>query len=82
MVIERTSPTSTKPASAPANAFRSGEVARMDVYEEKADIQKEAVVKEEVRVKKVVDTETVEATEQIRREELDIDSQGRPVVER
>jgi uncharacterized protein (TIGR02271 family) len=82
VVIERTSPTSTKPAGAPASAFRSGEVARMDVYEEKADIQKETVVKEEVRVKKVVDTGTVEATEQIRREELDIDSQGRPVVER
>ncbi len=82
VVIEHTSPTSTKPASAPSNAFRSGEVARMEVYEEKADIQKEAVVKEEVRVKKVVDTETVEAQEQIRREKLDIDSQGRPVVER
>ena len=82
VIIERTSPTSTKPASAPTDAFHSGEVARMDIYEEKADIQKEAVVKEEVRVKKVVDTETVEATEKIRREELDIDSQGRPVVER
>jgi uncharacterized protein (TIGR02271 family) len=77
VVIERTSPTSTKSASAQNHAFRSGEVARMDLYEEKADIQKEAVVREEVRVKKVVDTETVEAQEQIRREELDIDSQGR-----
>jgi uncharacterized protein (TIGR02271 family) len=75
VVIERTSPTNTKPASAQNHAFRSGEVARMDIYEEKADIQKEAVVREEVRVKKVVDTETVEAQEQIRREELDIDSQ-------
>ncbi|BAZ09076.1 hypothetical protein NIES4071_08820 [Calothrix sp. NIES-4071] len=80
VVIERTSPTSTKAASAPANAFRSGEVARMEIYEEKADIHKEAVVKEEVRVKKVVDTETLEASEQLRREELDIDSQGRPIV--
>ncbi|RUT05658.1 hypothetical protein DSM106972_036650 [Dulcicalothrix desertica PCC 7102] len=80
VVIERTSPTSTKPASAPTNAFRSGEVARMDIYEEKADIHKEAIVKEEIRVKKVVDTETVEAQEKIRREELDIDTQGRPIV--
>ena len=82
VVIERNSPTSTKTTSAPNDAFRSGEVARMDIYEEKANIKKEAVVKEEVQVKKVVDTETVEATEQIRREELDIDSQGCPVVER
>ncbi len=82
VVIERNSPASTKPASAPNDAFRSGEVARMDIYEEKADIQKQAVVKEEVRVKKVVESNTVEATEQIRREELDIDTQGRPVVER
>jgi uncharacterized protein (TIGR02271 family) len=80
VVIERTSPTSTKPASAQNHAFRSGEVARMDIYEEKADIQKETVVREEVRVKKVVDTETVEAQEQIRSEQLDIDSQGHPIV--
>lgn len=82
VVIERTSPTDARQTSAPSDAFREQEVARIDVYEETPDIQKEAVVREEVRVKKVVESETVEAQEQVRREELDIDTQGRPIVDR
>lgn len=61
---------------------REGEVARMELYEETPDIHKEAVVREEVRVKKVVDRDTVEAQEKVRREELDIDTDGRPIDER
>jgi len=38
-------------------------------------------VREEVRVKKVVEQETVEAQETIRREELDVDAEGLPVVD-
>lgn len=82
VVIERTSPTDVRQTSAPSDAFREQEVARIDVYEETPDIQKEAVLREEVRVKKVVETDTVEAQEQVRREELDIDTQGRPIVDR
>lgn len=82
VIIERTSPTNTIQSGVPADAFTSGEVARMDIYEEKPDIHKEAVVREEVKIKKVVDTETVEAKEKIRREELDIDTQGRPIVDK
>lgn len=82
VVIERTSPTDARQTSAPSDAFREQEVARIDVYEETPDIQKEAVVREEVRVKKVVETDTAEAQEQVRREELDIDTQGRPIVDR
>jgi len=36
-------------------------VARIETYEETADIHKEAFVREEVKVKKVVEHETVEA---------------------
>jgi len=54
----------------------------MDIYEETPDIRKEAVVREEVRVKKVVEEETVQAQESVRREELDIDTQGRPIGEK
>lgn len=42
--------------------------------------QKLRVFKEEVRVKKVVDKQTAEAQGTVRREELDIDSEGRPIV--
>ncbi|WP_414550890.1 PRC and DUF2382 domain-containing protein [Anabaena sp. CCY 0017] len=73
VVIERTTPTDAGRVVAPGEAnFREGEVARMDVHEETPDIRKEAVVREEVEVKKVVETDTVEAQENLRREELDV----------
>ncbi len=81
VVIERTTPSSST-ASSPSNAFREGEVARVDIYEETPDIRKETVVREEVQIKKEVETSTAEAQETIRREELDIDSEGRPIVDK
>ncbi len=82
VVIERTNPTNAQPVNPSNTAFREGEVARMDIYEETPDIQKQAVVREEVKVKKVVESDTVEASDTLRREELDIDSEGRPIVDR
>lgn len=81
VVIERTNPTDTTP-TAPTDAFREGEVARMDVYEETPDIHKEAVVREEVRVKKVVEQDTAKVSDTVRREELDIDNQGGATVDK
>lgn len=80
VVVERVAPTDTT-AIPGEGAFREGEVARMEVYEETPDIQKETFVREEVRVKKVVDQDVVTAEDEIRREELNIDSQGRPIVD-
>jgi uncharacterized protein (TIGR02271 family) len=60
--------------------FQEGEVARIEVYEETPEIHKEAFVREEVRVRKVVEQDTVEAQETIRREELDINTEGTPAV--
>jgi uncharacterized protein (TIGR02271 family) len=81
VVIERTTPTDAGTVVAPGEtAFESGEVARIEVYEETPNIQKEAFVREEVRVRKEVDRDTVEAQETIRREELDINTQGNPAV--
>lgn len=82
VVIERTTPTGTGAAVTPGEtAFREGEVARVEVYEEAADIRKEAFVREEVSVRKEVDQETVNAEETLRREELNVDTEGRPVVD-
>lgn len=62
--------------------FQAGEVSRLDVYEEVPEFHKEAFVREEVRVSKVVDQETATTEEQLRREELDVkDAEGRPVSE-
>ncbi|MBO3457831.1 DUF2382 domain-containing protein [Aetokthonos hydrillicola Thurmond2011] len=83
VVVERVTPSDAGRAVAPGEAnFREGEVARVELYEETPDIRKEAVVREEVRVRKVVDQETVEAQEQIRREELDVNSGNLPIEER
>ncbi|MBW4517619.1 MAG: DUF2382 domain-containing protein [Timaviella obliquedivisa GSE-PSE-MK23-08B] len=82
VVVERTTPTDLDAAVTPdGTAFQEGEVARVEVYEEAADIHKEAFVREEVSVRKEVDHETVNAEETLRREELNLDTQGRPVVD-
>ncbi|MBV6624521.1 MAG: DUF2382 domain-containing protein [Rivularia sp. (in: Bacteria)] len=80
VVIERTTPTN-ETAVAPGTVDFSGkEVAHMDIYEESADINKEAFVREEVKVHKEVERDTVEAQETLRREELDIDVDGKPTI--
>ncbi len=83
VVIERVTPADAgRTVSPDAGAFREGEVAHMEIYEETANITKEAFVREEVRVSKVVDHDTVESQEQIRREELDVNAPGLPIDER
>jgi uncharacterized protein (TIGR02271 family) len=83
VVIERVTPENAgKPVSPGEAAFREGEVAHMDFYEEKPDIRKEAVLREEVRIRKEVEQDMVSSEEQVRREELDIDSEGRPIVDK
>ena len=80
IVIERTDGAGT--AVAPGTAsFAEGGVAKVELYEETADIQKQAFVREEVSVRKEVETETVSTSETIRREELDVQSDG-DVIER
>lgn len=83
VVIERMTPDNAGKAVSPSEAtFREGEVAHMDLYEEQPDIRKEAVLREEVKIRKEVEQEVVSTQEQVRKEELDIDSQGFPVVDK
>ncbi|GAX36737.1 DUF2382 domain-containing protein [Nodularia sp. NIES-3585] len=77
VLIERIPPKETGIVVDPnAHKFQEGEVTRIELYEETPEIRKEAFVREEVRVKKVVDRQTVEAQDTIRREQLDIDTTG------
>ncbi len=77
VVIERVTPTgSNAVVDSTQLKFQEGEVARIEVYEETPEIHKEAFVREEVRVKKIVEHETVEAQDTIRREELDVKTEG------
>lgn len=83
VIVERTTPGDAGSVVAPGEAsFREGEVAHLEIYEETADIQKQAFVREEVNVRKEVQHETVNASEQLRREELDVDAEGLSVVDK
>lgn len=76
VVIERKNPNNSNPITPDADAFQEGEVARVEVYEESADLQKQTFVREEVEVRKEVEHDTVNLQETIRREELDIGKDG------
>ncbi|MBX9258167.1 DUF2382 domain-containing protein [Desmonostoc muscorum CCALA 125] len=76
VLIERVIPTEIGSVDTKELKFQEGEVARIEVYEETPEIRKEAFVREEVRVKKVIERDTVEAQDTIRREELDVDTAG------
>jgi uncharacterized protein (TIGR02271 family) len=77
VIIERTTPKGVDSPVFPDNtAFKEGNVAQMEIYEETADIKKQAFVREEVDVRKEVTRDRVEATETLRHEELDVDTQA------
>jgi uncharacterized protein (TIGR02271 family) len=83
VVIERVTPADAGTAVSGREAdFREGEVARIEIHEETPDVRKEAFLREEVRVRKVVDKDTVETQETVRREELDVNSGNLPIEER
>ncbi|MBW4637813.1 MAG: DUF2382 domain-containing protein [Gloeocapsa sp. UFS-A4-WI-NPMV-4B04] len=82
VIIERVTPADAGRAVRPGEAtFREGEVAHVEIYEEQASVQKEAFVREEVRVSKEVEQKTVETQETLRREELDVNTTDTPIVD-
>ncbi|MGQ4646304.1 DUF2382 domain-containing protein [Lyngbya aestuarii] len=82
VIIERHNATEAREVAPGEANFHEGEVARMEVYEESADIQKKAFVREEVGVKKEVERDTVEATEKVRHEELEVKTNGEPIIDK
>lgn len=83
VVIERVTPADAGTAVSGREAdFREGEVARVEIHEETPEIRKEAFLREEVRVRKVVEQDTVETQETVRREELDVNAGNLPIEER
>ena len=81
IVIERSDATTGQVVTPGTANFAGGKVAEVELYEETAKIDKQAFVREEVSVRKEVEQETVQASETIRREELEIDADG-DVIER
>lgn len=82
IVIETTQAGAETVVTPGEDAFREGEVARVEVYEETPDVHKEAVVREEVNLRKEVSRETVDAEEQLRRERLDVTTTGHPNLDK
>lgn len=76
VVIERVTPDNAGVAVTSDVAFQQQEITRLEVYKETADIKKQAFVREEVQIRKEVEQDTVEATETLRREELDVKTEG------
>jgi uncharacterized protein (TIGR02271 family) len=79
VVIERTTPAMGTTITASNVNFREGEVVHMNVYEETANVSKQAFVREEVSIRKEIERDMVEVTEKLRREELEVDVDGKPI---
>ena len=82
VVIERTTPTDYKAVTPGEATFDDTAVTKVEVYEETADIEKQAFVREEVSVRKEIEQDVVSAQETIRREELDVETQGDAIINR
>ena len=82
VVIERTTPTNASVVTPGEASFADGEVARVEVYEETANVEKQAFVREEVSIRKEVEKDVVSARETIRREELDVETDGDAVIKK
>ncbi|HEY9299016.1 MAG TPA: YsnF/AvaK domain-containing protein, partial [Phormidium sp.] len=80
VVIERTTPIDTAISQLPGDAFQGQQAMRMEIYEETADIKKEAFVREEINIRKEVARDTVEVKDTVRREELDLDTEGSSTI--
>ncbi|MBD0334245.1 MAG: DUF2382 domain-containing protein [Cyanobacteria bacterium Co-bin13] len=80
VIVERT-PGSQQAVDPSLATFRDGEVEHIEVYEETPDIQKETFVRESVQVRKEVDHDVARTNETVRREELDIKTQGKPSID-
>ncbi|MEG3903166.1 MULTISPECIES: DUF2382 domain-containing protein [unclassified Microcoleus] len=72
VVIEHTTPEYVGSRVTPDTAFNQEEMAHLEIYEETVNIKKQAFVREEVQIRKEVEQDTVEATDTVRREELDV----------
>ncbi len=78
VVIERTTLVGAGTVVSPGDVpFTEGEVVHLETYEETADIHKEAFVREEVRIRKEVSIDTVNDSQTLRREELDVNTEGK-----
>ncbi|MGV2829916.1 DUF2382 domain-containing protein [Myxosarcina sp. GI1(2024)] len=80
VVIERHDVDNAETVAAEDVNFSDNETVKMDVYEETADIKKQAFVREEASIHKEVQQDSVDAEETLRKEELEVDTDGENIV--
>ncbi|MBE9096551.1 DUF2382 domain-containing protein [Tychonema sp. LEGE 07203] len=76
-VIEHVTPENAGTPVSPEAAFGQQETVHMELHEETADIKKQAFVREEVKIRKEVEKDTVDSTETLRSEKLDLSAEDR-----
>lgn len=82
VIIQHVIPEDVGQVVTPGEAsFRSGEVIRMEVYEDMPNIHKEVFVREVIGLRKEIQQEIINAEETIRREGLEVKTNGNPVVD-
>ncbi len=74
LVIERKDVVDGTPVNPNTVDFDENKVARVEIYEETANVSKEAYVREEVGIRKEVEQGTVQANETVHREELVVET--------
>jgi uncharacterized protein (TIGR02271 family) len=80
IIIKRTTPRINRVISPGEANFTDTEIARFEIYEESAAIEKQAFVREEVDIHKQVQQDIVTAEETIRREELEVETDGDKLI--
>jgi uncharacterized protein (TIGR02271 family) len=82
IIIKHKEPRAIKQSAAfDETAFYEGEIARMKVFEETADISKEVFLADEVTIVKEVESNLVTAEEILRREKLELYTEGDAMIE-
>lgn len=76
LVVEQIPVDDRNPVASSEANFNGGELARIEIYEQTAEIEKKAFVREQVRVRKEVEHKALAVEDKIRREELDVEIQN------
>jgi uncharacterized protein (TIGR02271 family) len=82
VIVERVIPEGAdRSVAVDETSFQSGEILRVEVYEETPEIHKQVVVREEVNLRKEVTQDVVKAEDTVRREEIHVETEGHPAVD-
>jgi len=81
LVIEVSTPGTTAVTGNVAGAFSTGDTVNIDLHEDKAAVGKQAVVRQEVNIRKETEQSVETISDRVRREELEVDSSNSDVAD-